>query len=474
MPQCSQANDEVDQYVMADYMHERNSSPSQAHFTSSMNLCMLKSLGWSLVPNPRALENEWIPVWNQTLIDWVEPLSTDDSRFSVGPQRYLWYNNVEDEDEEEEDEEEEDEEEEDEEEEKEEDEDEDEDEEDEDEDNEDNEDEDEDEDDKDKEVEVLPDPLDDVLFATEITRAAQEASDTGERLLFDSIPDFSTLKVNFYKLRSPSEKPIDPQQEDSKLKWYKTSSRYQHSGGFGIISSPVSVVTELKRAPPRKLCIYQFTGSAWHSFILDLQTRLAYAKKDMVKYTVIYFKTNKQDVFLAQPASGPFWQWLIIHRNDIPWKEPGQEPESETNYDDEINYFLSLFEPKFFELCTCTSDEELTKLRKTYLLRDPADIAREIEQDPKRVAHWEKLRKYREENSSDDLYWLSAKERLQWNEENAREAGVSEGVDEGPEGVNGGVNGGANEVGTNGGANQRNNETGTRRQTRSETKRNRQ
>ncbi|KAJ3847991.1 hypothetical protein EV368DRAFT_87096 [Lentinula lateritia] len=64
--------------------------------------------------------------------------------------------------------------------------------------------------------------------------------------------------------------------------------------------------------------------------------------------------------------AGPFWRYAPIVREDCPWPEPGKQPHNHRALRHE---FYDLFSNIYFEIGTVRSDHELTKIRQIYFMK---------------------------------------------------------------------------------------------------------
>ncbi|KAJ3921492.1 hypothetical protein F5877DRAFT_64902 [Lentinula edodes] len=415
-------------------------------FSSSPQILLYKSLAWSTALNPRRLENDWIPAWEHTVQRLLDPLSRSGHTFIPAGQRYLWYQDdveevkqeakmrnkqltrekqIEAEEEEHEEEmsgatgsvEE--------------------------------------------DIDEAYNPLAEVSFESHHTQAATRS--VGRLVtLHEGIPEITVLETSFTQLKYPEHttdddasdagsevvtkevemwdldeltdseevEEYDPPgfsvfasrltgDEPSKLgPWspekilQKLRNKYIHGGGYAIQNCTPRALVELKTLPPRSLVRHRFdTQMAWASFLDGLSAAHELAIEDLSVYAIILFK-RYADVqeFLAIAGAGPFWRWAIIHRQDIPWKDPGQNPRNRWIHQQEAARFASLFTNDYFELGTTRSDDELQKLIEVFFEPKESKFADDRAEEAK--IRFEKVTKWREAHiQGGDWYWLPRTER---------------------------------------------------------------
>ncbi|KAE9386672.1 hypothetical protein BT96DRAFT_948942 [Gymnopus androsaceus JB14] len=324
-------------------------------FISTTRILLCKAIGWSFETNPRNLKNDYLSLWQDTLEEWVKPISP---LHIVAPQRVLWYspghhdtagqNSNQDEV-------------------------------------------------SDtssitslndpnrtdgpggSEEEVIPDL--DVESQSEEPDPNLDSGDakvslasivdiaisrTSLEQLFEAIPDFSVLKVLYIKLDHPT---LECTNQDQSL-LQRLLNKFLHLGGFRLRACEPDLLVEIKRAAGCQDTLHKFdSNQEWVVFLCQLDIQLSKAKDALANYVIIYFKRYSEvDEVLVFAGSGPFWQWAIINRTDVPWKDPDEPPMSRECCAWELKNFRGLFKTHYFELGTTHSDEELTKIRKMYYL----------------------------------------------------------------------------------------------------------
>ncbi|KAJ3874187.1 hypothetical protein F5051DRAFT_431568 [Lentinula edodes] len=423
---------------------------SDIPFESSSRILLYKALAWSATVNPRSLENDWIPAWEFTVQFVLDPLSRPGRQFIAAGQRYLWYQaDVEEvkkevnmrnqhlehemaiEAEE-----------------------------------------------KDMAAQAGAaveqdfdedyNALAEVSFESHFTQPATRFVNRVVTL-HECIPDITVLDVSFSQL----EYPDIPNDEDSdagsevvtkeifvmdegvstqnvvernypgfsisalrltgdeashigpwspKKILHKLRNKYLHSGGYTIQECAPRALVELKTLPRRHLARHKFdTRTAWASFLDSLLGTHLLAMSDLATYAVILFRRYSYvQEFLAIAGAGSFWRWAIIHRLDIPWKEPDQFPRNRAIHSDEVDRFCDLFTDDYFELGTTRSDDELEKLKGVFFRPANLEFAKNRAEEAK--IRFDEHTEWREAHlEGGDWYWLPRAERKakykQYNEE---------------------------------------------------------
>ncbi|KAE9382916.1 hypothetical protein BT96DRAFT_1009877 [Gymnopus androsaceus JB14] len=192
--------------------------------------------------------------------------------------------------------------------------------------------------------------------------------------VYSGIPDESVFTIQVQRLATPPPLliPLDNCLRDEK----RAHSIYVHSGGWAIKECFLDSLTEVKRAPRHHLAKRKLdSANAYWAFCLDMNNKLRKAVSDMAKYTVIYFKKYAHaSQFLAAVGSGPFWKYAVIERGDSPWEEPSKPPATRRMIKDAENKFEKLFGKVYFEIGTRRSDAELEKIRNVYFLKQEGEL----------------------------------------------------------------------------------------------------
>lgn len=132
--------------------------------------------------------------------------------------------------------------------------------------------------------------------------------------------------------------------------------------------------TELKRAPRRHLAKKKLDDlKAYQAFTSDMAIHIKVAMNQMINYTIMHFKKySKSSQFLAFVGTGPFWRYAFIFRKDCPWPEPNKKPHNHRALREK---FYDLFGDTYFEIGTVRSDNELTKIRRVYFMKETGSLA---------------------------------------------------------------------------------------------------
>ncbi|KAJ3924822.1 MAG: hypothetical protein NXY57DRAFT_1079556 [Lentinula lateritia] len=449
----------LDMNLFKDQLSEPVSNPSATSaapddpFKSSSRILLYKALGWSTALNPRRLENDWIPAWELTAQLLLDPLSRPNRTFIAAGQRYLWHQDdveevknearmrnkqlkhveeIEAAEEEA----------------------------------------------KDIAVKasgVLEEDIDgdynllaEVSFESHYTQAATRS--VGRIVtLHEGVPDITVLETSFTQLKYPEYIPdddasdagsevgineIDLMDEDvftenvpsaeypgfsisaasltgdeaSVGPWspqvilQKLRNKFLHAGGYDIQGCTPRALVELKTLPCRSVVRHRFdTQTAWASFLDALTSAHRFGMEDLATYTVLLFKRYVElQEFLAIVGAGPFWRWAIIHRHDVPWKEPGRHPRTRRLHRWEYEQFYKHFTEDYFELGTTRSDEELQKLKEIFFVAKDPHFAKNRAAEAQ--IRFKELTKWREAQvERGDWYWLPRAERKakykEYNEE---------------------------------------------------------
>ncbi|KAJ3797538.1 hypothetical protein GGU11DRAFT_784590 [Lentinula aff. detonsa] len=189
--------------------------------------------------------------------------------------------------------------------------------------------------------------------------AISEGTVSAERGKYkEKIPDVTTIVIR----SEPANPPValtrnwtDPGEKDLR----RAKAVFTYMGGMNMLGCEADSYTELKRAPRHFRAKRRFDNDdADIAFYADLETQLYKAALQMADYAAIFFKKYPNSAeFLAIIGSGPFWRYAVVNRTDCPWPEPGQRLTKREKIT-KMDTFLSLFGSEYFEIGTQRSDAE--------------------------------------------------------------------------------------------------------------------